>query len=126
MEATDSQTSVVAYGDMYQRLKKAIQSARLNINLYNALFIKPLPEPMVKAMLQTQKRIFVVEEVTRISGLGSAILEFAAKEGIDASHLQIMALPDQFIEHGSVDELLKKYQLDTETIIKEIKTSMEW
>ena len=37
--------------------------------------------------------------------------------------MKTYAYPDKFIEHGSVDELEKRYKLDEDTIIKDFTTN---
>ena len=113
-------SNLVAYGDNFARMKSYIEKNKLPINLYNALFIKPLDETMVNKIMQSNLPTYVLEDVTKISGLGSSILEYAADKGLNTSNIKILGLPDQFIEQGTVEEIYQKYGLDDEEIVKTI------
>jgi len=118
----DNQGSVnlIAYGDNFTRLYNHITKKNLPINIYNARFIKPLDKEMLTKILSSGKNTYVVEDVTYISGLGSAMFEYAQANGLSSDRIRIIGLPDEFIEHGSVSEIQKKYGLDCESIIKKI------
>ena len=49
-------------------------------------------------------------------GFGSAVLEFIDRENIKGITLKAIGLPDEFIEHGRREELLRKYNLTPEGI----------
>ncbi|QWB99342.1 1-deoxy-D-xylulose-5-phosphate synthase [Mycoplasmatota bacterium] len=111
--------NLIAYGDNFTRMKKYIDNNQLKINLYNALFIKPMDETVLKDIVNSQLTTYVLEDVTKISGLGSSILEFLSDNDLKLD-LKIIGLPDEFIDHGSQEEIYKKYHLDEESIIKKI------
>ncbi len=112
--------NLIAYGDNFTRMKAYIDSKKLSINLYNAMFIKPLDELIVTSILKSNLPTYVLEDVTYISGLGSAIFEFAQKNDLPVNHLKIFGLPDKFIEQGTREEIYQKYGLSTEQIIDKI------
>ncbi len=112
--------NLVAYGDNFKRMDSYIKENNSPINTYNARFIKPLDTEMVDRILASEMPVYILEDGIKTSGLGSAILEYAAENGIDSSKVRIIGLPDEFIEHGSVAQIQKKYGLDTESIIKRI------
>ena len=111
--------NLIAYGDNFVRLQTYIEKHKLPINLYNALFIKPMDEEMIKKIFSSKLKTFVVEDVAKISGLGSSILEFACDHNL-VIDLKILGLPDEFIEQGTQEEIYLKYNLDTESIINTI------
>lgn len=112
--------NLIAYGDNFSRMKDYIEENKLPINLYNALFIKPFDEEKVMKILNSNLPTYVLEDVTKLSGLGSSILEFAVEKNIPIKDFHILGLPDKFIEQGSVEEIYSLYNLDTESIIKTI------
>jgi 1-deoxy-D-xylulose-5-phosphate synthase len=71
---------------------------------------------MVRNTLQSGRFVITVEEGTRLGGFGSAFLECAAQQGLDTRTLKILALPDEFIEHGDRDELLHDHGLSADAI----------
>ncbi|MCF7923531.1 MAG: 1-deoxy-D-xylulose-5-phosphate synthase [Candidatus Izimaplasma sp.] len=115
----DANVNLIAYGDNFTRMYNYIQKNNLDVNLYNAMFIKPLDTKMLDKIIKNNKSTYVLEDVTKISGLGSSILEYLSEQN---KHLEIkiLGLPDEFIDHGSQEKLYKKYNLDEESIIKTI------
>ncbi len=120
--AYDNQGKVnlVAYGDNFHRLQEHVEKHDLPVNMYNARFIKPMDETMLSKILGNGLKTYVLEDVTKISGLGSAILEYASSQGLKTENIELIGLPDEFVEHGSIKEIQKKYGLDTESVIKRI------
>ena len=116
-------SNLIAYGDNFTRMQDHIQKHKLPINVYNAMFIKPMDELMIEKILNSNLPTYILEDVTKISGLGSAILEYAVDHKQNTTNITILGLPDQFIEQGTVDQLYQKYGLDTESIIKRILNS---
>jgi 1-deoxy-D-xylulose-5-phosphate synthase len=108
--------NLIAYGDNFTRMKQYIEDHNLSINLYNALFIKPMDEVMLDKIIQSNLPTYVLEDVTKISGLGSSILEYLSDKD-KTLKVKILGLPDEFIQHGSQKEIYKKYHLDEESII---------
>lgn len=119
-ELHEGTANLVAYGDNFARIKTYVSQHNLPINLYNALFIKPFDESMVQKIIQSKLPTYILEDVTKISGLGSSILEYASEHGLNSSKINILGLPDQFIEQGTVEELYQKYGLDTDHFIQTI------
>lgn len=108
--------NLIAYGDNAERMRTLIQKEALPVSLFNARFIKPLDEEMLREILASGQPTVVLEDVTVAEGLGSAILEFAEKEHLSTGDFSILGLPDQFIEQGTVAELYERYHLDDRSI----------
>lgn len=70
--------------------------------------VKPLDEAAVRRLAGSARLLVTVEEHTRMGGLGSAVAEIIAEEGLPARLLRL-ALPDAFPEgYGSNDHLMEK------------------
>lgn len=92
------------------------------VKVVNARFIKPLDEKMLHAILNENIPIITVEEAVLQGGFGSAVLEFAHDHGFHEAKIDRMGIPDQFIEHGSVNKLLEEIGLTTENLVLKLKT----
>lgn len=98
-------------------IKMALQAAEelqkegKSIRVVNARFIKPLDEAMLNDILSEGIPILTIEEAVLQGGFGSSVLEYLHDK--KASHIKVerMGIPDQFIEHGSVDALLEEIGL---------------
>ena len=73
---------------------------------------------------KTSKKIYTLEEGIATAGFGSAVLEFMAQENLQNVNVKCLGLPDIFIEHGSRDELLRKYHLTPDEIALIIKSEL--
>ncbi|GAB2573715.1 1-deoxy-D-xylulose-5-phosphate synthase [Gracilibacillus alcaliphilus] len=92
----------------------------IHVEVVNARFIKPLDENLLHERMGRHLPILTVEEAVLQGGFGSAVLEFAEEHDYKPS-IRRMGLPDRFIEHGSVKELLNEVHLTKEQIILEMK-----
>jgi len=93
-----------------------------SVKVINARFIKPLDSTLLTSLLELNIPLLTVEEAVLQGGFGSSVLEFAHDHGFHHVEINRMGIPDQFIEHGSVDELLAEIGLTTEDIVKKINT----
>lgn len=89
------------------RLKKK----GISVEIVNARYIKPLDEKMLHKLFKMNRPILTIEEAVLQGGFGSAVLEFAHDNGYHNAIIKRMGIPDRFIEHGSVDELLEEIGL---------------
>jgi len=121
-EGTDA--AILTFGTT---IPMALEAAELlekedySVKVINARFIKPLDENMLSSLLGEKMPILTIEEAVLQGGFGSSVLEYAHDQGFYGAIIDRMGIPDYFIEHGSVDELLEEIGLTTETAIKKIK-----
>ncbi|HAA64470.1 MAG TPA: 1-deoxy-D-xylulose-5-phosphate synthase, partial [Thermoanaerobacter sp.] len=87
--------------------------------IVNLRFVKPLDEELILDISNKVKFIVTVEDNVIAGGVGSAILELLNSNGIYKPVLRL-GFPDKFIEHGDVENLFKKYNLDAESIANTI------
>ncbi|TRX38537.1 1-deoxy-D-xylulose-5-phosphate synthase [Flavobacterium sp. ZT3R18] len=74
-----------------------------NFAHYDFAFVKPLDEKELHTIFSKYESIITIEDGVLNGGFGSAILEFAATHKY-SSKIQLLGIPDVFIEQGSVDE----------------------
>ena len=96
----------------------------INVKVVNARFIKPLDEEMLHGLMKKGAPILTIEEAVLQGGFGSAVLEFAADHRYKAD-IDRIGIPDEFIEHGNVDQLLAEIHVTTEETIKRIKVLVQ-
>lgn len=83
---------------------------------YDFPFIKPLDINSLNTILSNFERIITIEDGTINGGFGSAILEFAAS-GNFKNRIEILGIPDLFMEHGTVNELQQLCKIDVKSLI---------
>lgn len=110
--------AVLSIGPIGQVAGRAIaraEEAGLSIAHYDLRFLKPLDEEMLHEVGRRFRRIVTVEDGVLDGGMGSAVLEFMAGQGYSPSVRRI-GVPDEFVEHGSVQELYKLCGMDEDSI----------
>lgn len=88
-----------------------------SITHYDMRFIKPLDEEILQDVLKNFQRVITIEDGVREGGFGSAVLEYLSDHQFKGQVIRL-GLPDQFVEHGKVQELYHIVGLDKESIKK--------
>lgn len=91
--------------------KQGIQAEVINVHT-----IKPLDEETVIASAKKTGKVVTAEEHSIIGGLGSAVAEVLARQC--PTKQAFVGVQDSFGESGSPDDLLEKYGLTAEDIVK--------
>ena len=91
--------------------KQGIQAEVINVHT-----IKPLDEETVIASAKKTGKVVTAEEHSIIGGLGSAVAEVLAHQC--PTKQAFVGVQDSFGESGSPDDLLEKYGLTAEVIVK--------
>ena len=88
----------------------------IDAKVINIHTIKPLDEELVVAAAKETGKVVTVEEHSVIGGLGSAVCDVLS-EHFPAKVIRI-GINDTFGESGKAEELLKKYNLNSEYLVK--------
>jgi 1-deoxy-D-xylulose-5-phosphate synthase len=111
--------AIVAIGHpVLPAFKAAEELARLGIDaaVVNARFVKPLDKDLLRGVIAQVPNVIIVEDHALAGGFGGAVLEFLADEDIRHVRVRRLGVPDQFIPHGTQDELRKLCGFDRESI----------
>lgn len=111
-----------AVGSMVRIAEKArmiIKDSGINCSLVNARFVKPIDTDYLKVASKSHKLFVTIEENVASGGYGEKVRTYVDDERLDVSVLSI-AIPDQFVTHGSVDKLLKELGMDAESIARRV------
>ncbi|MFZ1181438.1 MAG: 1-deoxy-D-xylulose-5-phosphate synthase [Herbaspirillum sp.] len=109
--------AILAFGTMVAPALKA--GDRLDATVANMRFIKPLDIELVKQLAADCEALVTVEEGCIMGGAGAAVAEALAAAGI-VKPLLHLGLPDRFIDHGDVAQLLAGCGLDGDGIVASI------
>ncbi|WP_341217141.1 1-deoxy-D-xylulose-5-phosphate synthase, partial [uncultured Wocania sp.] len=110
--------AVLSIGTIAKNVTEAIKD--LNVSHYDVRFVKPLDVNLLHTIFKTHDTIVTVEDHTIKGGFGSVILEFASENTYN-NIIKILGIPDDFVEHGGVDELQKSVGLDVGSLIEVFK-----
>ncbi|MCO8122117.1 1-deoxy-D-xylulose-5-phosphate synthase [Stieleria sp. TO1_6] len=113
-----SDGTIVAFGAMLENALAAAEllSGELDVTVINARFVKPIDTDMVRQSVETGRFVLTVEENAMMGGFGSAFLESATEQRLDTRNVQILGLPDHFVEHGDRNDLLDQNGLSPNAI----------
>ena len=115
--------AIVTIGPIGYTASAAIQEAEkeksISIAHYDLRFLKPLDEDMLHEIGTHFDKVITIEDGVKKGGMGSALLEFFSENNYKPSVKRI-GVPDEFIEHGKVNELYYICGMDKKGILKEI------
>lgn len=106
-------------------VNEALEAAKLlaadgiDAEVVNIHTIKPLDEELVTASAQKTGKVVTVEEHSVIGGLGSAVCDALSEKA--PTKVMKIGVYDRFGESGPAVDLIKKYELDAESIYKKVK-----
>lgn len=110
--------AVLSIGPVGNNAAIAVQGT--NVAHYDMRFLKPLDEDILHEVGRKFRKIITVENGVRNGGLGSAVLEWMSDHGYQPKVVRL-GLPDEFVEHGTVHQLLEIVGLDVKSIRKEFE-----
>ena len=114
--------ALVAVGSMVKtalQVREKLRELGYSCTLVNARFVKPVDEEMLAYLAKDHKLVVTMEENVKNGGFGEKVLEYYNETQAAVQVLPI-ALPDDYIEHGSVDALKQEACIDAESVFKQI------
>lgn len=118
----ETDIALLAYGSMIPKalaVREQLKELHYQCTLINARFAKPLDEELLLSLSKDHKLLVTIEENVITGGFGQQVTQFLTDTGQPIKVLQI-AIPDQFVEQGSVSRLREEVGLDATSIVKKI------
>ena len=106
-------------GNFVVKAQEQFEKEGLSIAHYDMRFAKPLDEVLLHKIFAKFEKIITIEDGCLQGGFGSAILEFMSNNNYKLS-VKRLGIPDQFVHHGTQEELQKDCFYDSESIIKTV------
>lgn len=111
--------AIVSIGPIGNNATKAIAQSGLNVGHYDLRFLKPLDDALLHDICQHYDRLITLEDGAVQGGMGSAVLEWMNDHDY-TQPVTRMGIPDEFIEHGTVNELQHICHIDVDSIVAAI------
>jgi len=114
-----SDVTLIATGHLVWRTLEAAKELfkqGISAEVINIHTIKPLDDALILKSLSKTRCVVTAEEHQRNGGLGDSVAQLLGREL--PSHMEMVAVNDQFGESGKPDELLTKFKLDTPNIVE--------
>ncbi len=112
---------VISYGPEINRIQKLIEDHQLNLTLVNARFIRPIDEGILEELLNTYKKIVVIEQVIQRGSLYQDIVTFANQREYNSKIESISFANNVILPHGKISEVLNHYGFSDEDVLKKIR-----
>lgn len=108
-------------GNFAQKAIDALKGAGVSIAHYDMRFVKPLDTLLLHEVFSKFKKVITVEDGCLMGGFGSAVLEFMVDQKYQAEVVRL-GIPDEYIHHGTQEELWADCGFDTQSIVQTIST----
>ena len=106
--------TILAIGTMVNpaiEAAKRLKDGGINAGVVNCRFIKTLDEAGILKEISSSTAVLTVEENSIQAGFGSAVLEMLSAHDVRRP-VRLLGVPDEFVEHGTQEELRRKCGLD--------------
>ncbi len=108
-------------GNFAQEAIKELSAYDVSVAHYDMRFVKPIDEVMLHEVFSKFKYVITVEDGCLMGGFGSAVIEFMADQGYQAQVVRL-GIPDEYIHHGTQEELWEDCGFDAKAIVGKVKT----
>ena len=110
--------AILAFGSLVSTAMAVAEM--LDATVIDMRFVKPLDEDLIGEMATRHQLLVTLEENALAGGAGSAVNEFLLREDYRVPVLNL-GLPDRFLSHGKVPDMLADVGLDRDAIIASIR-----
>ena len=105
--------------DIQDFVVKELKENGINASVINARFAMPLDSDMVATLAKEHRLLVTTEENVASGGFGEHVLAYVNHKNLDLK-VQIIAIPDTYVEHGSVDILKEKIGIDADSVYRKV------
>lgn len=117
-----SKVMLFAFGSMVKKaeeVEQLLQAHGIDAGICNARFAKPFDKEYLEAIKDRYDLIVTMEENVYTGGFGQQVQSYLSDIDYKGKVLKI-AIPDEFVQHGSVTLLFKELGMDAESITERI------
>ena len=118
-----AEVAILGLGPMItlaKQLGERLESDGYSAAVINPRFVKPIDREMLETYGRRVEAMVTFEDHVKMGGFGSAVIEALEEMGIRVPVVRI-GWPDQFIEHGKVDDLRARYGLTVEAALAQVR-----
>jgi 1-deoxy-D-xylulose-5-phosphate synthase len=120
--ADGSDVAIIGLGPMIalaRGLAASLERDGYSAAVINPRFIKPLDREILARYAARVAAFVTFEDHVKMGGFGTAVVEALDEMGLSVPVVRI-GWPDQFIEHGKIDELRARYGLTVEAALAQV------
>lgn len=113
--------ALLAFGSMVHVAEQI--GDEIDATVVNMRFVKPLDTALIDELTKTHSHIVTVEENAIAGGAGAGVMEYLSSQN-NRTPITLIGLTDDYIEHGSREELLTHAGLDKQGVLKQIQAAL--
>ena len=114
--------ALFALGSMVQTAEKVaemLKTSGIEATIVNARFAVPFDKEKVQELTAHHKLLVTMEENVASGGFGEHIASYVNENDLDIK-VQVIAIPDAYVEHGNVERLKEDIRIDANSICERI------
>ncbi|WP_339756953.1 1-deoxy-D-xylulose-5-phosphate synthase [uncultured Winogradskyella sp.] len=117
-----TQIAVLSVGTIARTIENVITNLKQDdtIGHYDMQFVKPLDKELLHKVFKNYEAVITIEDGTIVGGFGASVLAFANTNNYKQT-LITLGIEDQFLEHGTTDQLKRLQKLDALSVKKQIE-----
>nr|MBP3599024.1 1-deoxy-D-xylulose-5-phosphate synthase [Eubacterium sp.] len=97
-----------------------LERKNVSATVVNMRFAKPFDKEMIRQLVPKHDVVVTLEDNQETGGFGQQVESFLVEEGIVPERFLNISFKDCFVEHGTPEELYKRYGLDAESVVNKV------
>ena len=114
--------AILAVGNMVRTAVQVTENLRncgYEPTLVNMRFVKPLDMDLLEILREDHSLIVTMEENVKSGGFGEQVMTYYGSR-LHSPAVRIVAIEDQFVPHGSVEDLMHQQQMDSASVTERL------
>jgi 1-deoxy-D-xylulose-5-phosphate synthase len=107
-------------GNFIVEAQEQFNKLSISVAHWNMIFIKPLDTKVLDNVFKKYDKVITIEDGCLQGGFGSAIIEYMSDNGYN-SKVKRLGIKDNFVNHGSQDELYRDCGIDVQAVVEAVK-----
>lgn len=112
--------SIGTIGNVGAAAIEKAKASSMDVAHYDLLFLKPIDKDLLKEVAENYSTIVTLENGSIEGGMGSAVIEFFADNGYNNLSVHRLGIGDEFVAHGSTEDLMRYCKIDEEGILESL------
>lgn len=117
--------AILAVGNMVRTAVQVTENLRkkgYEPTLVNMRFVKPLDTELLDIIKEDHSLIVTMEENVKSGGFGEQVMTYYGSR-MHGPAVRIVAIEDRFVPHGSVEDLMRQQQMDSDSVTERM---LQW
>ena len=113
--------AILAVGNIVQ-VTENLRKKGYEPTLVNMRFVKPLDTELLDIIKEDHSLIVTMEENVKSGGFGEQVMTYYGSR-MHGPAVRIVAIEDRFVPHGSVEDLMRQQQMDSDSVTERV---LQW